>query len=491
VFRRVSVERIISTYRKEEHEMCSVSVFRMVGIGLVFAALLAIGGLPVSSQTETEELPPFIITSSFPDNLVAFVDLFPDGSTQVTHVQVAEGPSGVAVHPSRLFTYVVSWTAKALTVLDNRRRTGIRALSLGSNLYAVAFRPDGEFAYITDAERKRLIVLDTRDPANPRLFTFIALPGAQAPRNLAFTPDGHFAFVSDSESGRVQVIDAQAHRQIGVLDTGGRCAVGVAVDPFGNWLYVSDRCLSTVYAVAIASISGGSPEITPIPLPGQSGAWHMAFSPFGRFAFVSQTEPREWRSNGEVAVIDVERQELIGSVHVGGLPAGLKVVLVNFQPGDPQGWQYNLFVFNPGGSIDRINLNISFAGPVVDTVGPYGVISVGLSKELAGELVLPPPMVIQQAFGGVDVNFDNTDDFVWYDSDGDGKDDAFAYYTGGGDYLEVFRKASSFVIYKKGDTNNNRIPEWGVDWWDANGKHTMTFEDLNQDKDFGDDGEVK
>jgi hypothetical protein len=61
--------------------MRSLSVFRRLGIGLALAALLAGGGLPVSSQTGTEELAPFIVTSSFPDNLVAFVDLVPNGST--------------------------------------------------------------------------------------------------------------------------------------------------------------------------------------------------------------------------------------------------------------------------------------------------------------------------------------------------------------------------------------------------------------------------
>jgi DNA-binding beta-propeller fold protein YncE len=365
--------------------MRSLRALRIVGIGLAFAAILASGGLPGGSQAGQQELPPFIVTVSYPDNAVAFIDLLPDGRTTVTQVTVAQGPIGLAVHPERSFTYVVSWDANVLTVIDNKTRRAVGTVSLGegANPYSVAVRPDGRAVYVVLAGIKQVAVLDTSDAGNPRPLTRIALPGSQAPRNIAFSfsLERQRAFISDSESGQIQIIDAITHQRIGQLDTGGRCAIGVKVSNFGHWLYVADRCLSTIYAIEVESLSSARPAITPIPLSPRSGAWYIAFSPDDRFAYVSLTEPRNNTSSGQIAIIDTEQKRQIGTIAVGGFPAGLQMIVKTPVLNDPTSWQYMLLVFNPGASVQQQPINSATGQPT----GQATTVQTGLTKNLTGQ----------------------------------------------------------------------------------------------------------
>jgi len=362
--------------------MRSLSALRMLGIGLAFAALLASGGLPVSSQTGTEELGSFIVTASFPDNTVAFVDLLPGGGTSVTRVAVPDGPIGVAIHPSRLFTYVVSWTANTMTIIDNHTRGIVRTVNLGvgANPYSIAFRPDGT-AYVVSAGHKTLDVYDAQLAAdNPWPLRTVVLEEPVAPRNVAIAPNGRLVAVSDSESGRIQIIDAVTQRWFSSLDIGGQCAVSVQFSYSDRWLAVGDRCLSTVSIIDLETIGSSEPSIETIPMSPKSGVWHLAFSPDDRFLFASLTEPREGTSSGEISVIDMEEKRQVGTIKVGGFPAGLQVIVRTPDPGDRETWHYVLLVFNPQGSIQWIPINIETGVPI----GPSRSIPTGLSKNLVG-----------------------------------------------------------------------------------------------------------
>jgi YVTN family beta-propeller protein len=365
--------------------MRSLRALRIISLGLAFAAALASGGLPVSSQSGQEKLADFIVTVSYPDNAVAFIDLLPDGSTRVTRVSVARGPIGVAVHLLRLFTYVVSWDANVLSIIDNRTRQVAQTISLGSraNPYSVAVRPDGAVAYVVNAGPKDVAVLDTSDAGNPRLLTRIPLLTAQAPRNIAFWFDGdrHLAFVSDSESGRIQILDSASHQRIGELDTGGSCASGVKVSNLYRWLYVADRCLSRVYAVEVQTITTSQPKVTAIPLAPTTGAWYIAFLSNDQFAYVSLTEPRDMISSGQIAIIDTEQQRQIGVIPVGGFPAGLEMIVKIPDFDDPDTWQNVLVIFNPGASVQQQPLDSSTGQPS----GPTTTTRTGLQKNLSGQ----------------------------------------------------------------------------------------------------------
>jgi DNA-binding beta-propeller fold protein YncE len=231
--------------KKGGFHMHSLRTLRIVGIGLAFAAILASGGLPVGSQSGQEGQSALMVTLSYPDNKVAFIDLrfAPDGKLidrKVTTVDVPQGPSGLDISPDGLFTYVVSFDASALAVLGNTTRQLIKTVSLGFgvNPYAVAFRPDGQVAYTVNGGTRNITVIDA---INHAVLTNIALPGARSPRGLDFHPDGKLAYVSDTETDTVWVLDAVSHRLQETLRTGGQCSAYVKASNSGKWVYVKER----------------------------------------------------------------------------------------------------------------------------------------------------------------------------------------------------------------------------------------------------------
>jgi len=323
-----------------------------IGLGVLLLLLLSLGGgLPGSLSDpgalraqgqEQEASPIFFVTLSYPDSRVACVEalLSPEGRLldyTVKTAPVARGPSWLAIHPNADVTYVISYDTGALTVIRNEDCRGIRALSLGTNLYAMAFRPDGEVAYLLDIKNNRLLVLDTQDPLNPRRVATVPLTGAKAPRGLTV---GQFVYVSDTEQDRVWKIDPRSHRVVEVLRTGGRCSAYVAVNPASEEgleeVWVSDRCESVVYAYD--PIAG---QFTRIPLSSRSGAWFIAFTPLGEVAFVSQTDPRRGISSGKVSILDVQQKREIGvidlseGVAIGPGSATQGVALASLGGGEP------------------------------------------------------------------------------------------------------------------------------------------------------------
>jgi YVTN family beta-propeller protein len=319
--------------KKGGFHMRSLRALRIVGIGLAFAAILASGGLPGGSQSGQEGQSALMLTLSYPDNKVAFIDLrfAPDGKVidrKVTTVDVPQGPSGLDISPDGKLTYVVSFDANALSVLDNTTRQLIKTVNLGAsvNPYAVAFHPEGNFAYTVNAGTRNITVIDA---VNHAVLTTIALPGASSPRGLAFSPNGLHAYASDTETDTVWVLDAVNHKLQETLRTGGQCSAYVKASNNEQWVYVADRCLSRVYALEIAKKT-----FTPIQLSGNSGAWFITFDPTDRVAFASQIDPRRNIYSGKISIIDVAQKKEIGTIDVsqGAATAALEGLQTRYAP---------------------------------------------------------------------------------------------------------------------------------------------------------------
>jgi len=295
---------------------------------------------------------------NYADNSVSYLDLL--SRRVVANIPVCTGPLGVDIHPDRRYAYVACWDAGEVDVLDlEERRVVAHLWQIGSEFYSIQFRPDGGVAYVVDARQREVLVLATSDVTNPRPVNRIALPGARAPRNLDFTFSGDRAFISDSEAGQIWVIDSIAHRVETVWHTGGRCSVGVRASPLGQFVYVADRCLATVF-----HIERETGEVTPIPLPGAPGAWHIAFSFDERYAFVTETEPRENRSSGRVAVIDTRLKQRVRTIDIGGHPGAIEV-FTRPDPADPEKeWLY-LAIADPSRSTIFVALESPTGGETI------------------------------------------------------------------------------------------------------------------------------
>ncbi len=387
--------------------MCSLRALRIVGIGLAFAAILASGGLPVGSQSGQQTPQAFYVTFSYPDSTATFIDLFfsPDGQKVTNHslktISVPQGPSWVAIHPKAPFSYLVSWDAKALTVLDNLRREAVKAISLSGNPYALAFRPDGAVAYVIDAEHKRISVVNASDPANPFISMPIVLPEARAPRGLAFSPDGQKAFVSDTETDTLWVLDALQHRVQATLHTGGQCGAFVKASNNGQWVYVADRCLSRVYALEAATVGSATPAITPIQLSGNSGAWFILFVLQDKFALVSQTDPRRNISSGKISVIDVAQKKEISTIDLNQIRSGLGASALAYSAAAVVAWPAGLTDLDDEGRRGGVQYHFapgSTAVIVTDRGDPtriIGFLVMPQPQPVLPQPVLPQPMAIE------------------------------------------------------------------------------------------------
>jgi YVTN family beta-propeller protein len=295
--------------KKGGFHMRSLRALRIVGIGLAFAVILASGGLPGGSQTGQEGQPLPMIAFSYADSKVSYLEVGADGKiVNRVDISVPKGPSGLDIHGQ--FTYVVSWDASALAVLDNKAHKLIKTVDLGFgvNPYAVAFRPDGQVAYTLNGGTRNITVIDA---INHAVLTNIALPGARSPRGLDFHPDGKLAYVSDTETDTVWVIDAVNHRVQETLRTGGQCGAYVKASNTGQWVFIADRCLSRVYALSTVT-----KKFYVIQLSGDSGAWYIVFTPSDWVAFVSQTDPRRQISSGKISIIEVAQLKEIGVIDV-------------------------------------------------------------------------------------------------------------------------------------------------------------------------------
>lgn len=84
-----------------------------------------------------------------------------------------------------------------------------------------------------------------------------------AARAVAFTPDGDFAFVAHMESNEVTVVDAYSGAPVGALPEMGRTPTGLAMDPATGNLLVSHLLDRSVSVYDVAGYLGGSGFVAP------------------------------------------------------------------------------------------------------------------------------------------------------------------------------------------------------------------------------------
>jgi hypothetical protein len=79
------------------------------------------------------------------------------------------------------------------------------------------------------------------------------------------------------------------------------------------------------------------------------------------FAYVTQTEPRAGRSSGKISKISTEQKQEVGTIDVGGQPAGIEA----FWQVTPAGWLEFLVVADPTRSVIIVPVESEFAGETV------------------------------------------------------------------------------------------------------------------------------
>ena len=125
---------------------------------------------------------------------------------------------------------------------------------------AVAVCRDGSRAYVTSERDGTVTVIDTTDPAHPKLITIIAT--GSHPAAVLLTADESRLFVANSQSDTVSVLDPKANAVVGTVllrpgtsrGPSNATPVNLALSPDGRTLYVPLADLNAVGVVDVPTL---------------------------------------------------------------------------------------------------------------------------------------------------------------------------------------------------------------------------------------------
>jgi YVTN family beta-propeller protein len=255
-----------------------------------------------------------------------------------------DAAQGVAATPDGAKLYIADTGQYDVLVVEPADGSA-RSLHVGPFPHDVAISPGGTKVYATvtggdtgSGGSDTVAVIDTR---SDRVARHIRV--GNAPRQVVFAADGGRAYVT-YDSG-VAVLDARKDRLIRTIpDTAG--PQGIAVDPAGRTLYVTEPRADTVAVIDAAS---GRVRAR---IPAGDQPWDVAVTPDGAKAYVS-------RMNADaVAVIDTAARRLRRTVAVGRIPS-----VVALTPDGTEVWVGNVM----SGSISVIS---TASDAVIATVAP-------------------------------------------------------------------------------------------------------------------------
>ncbi|WP_230741139.1 Ig-like domain-containing protein [Methanooceanicella nereidis] len=210
----------------------------------------------------------------------------------------------IAFNPGGEYAYVTSYFftgdySDIISTSDHSiaARTDIKLYSSG-----VAFHPSGEYAYITDWNNDSVYIIQTSDHS-----TIGCIPGMSDPYNVAFSKTGNVAYVTNYNIGMVSVIDTSTSSVIhNITIPGCNGTNGLAVDPSGNFIYVTDKSMGYGLWVIDTSDYSIAKNLTVCQSPR-----NLAIDPSGKVAYVPSS------MNSSMFVIDTSSHSVVDSVYLG------------------------------------------------------------------------------------------------------------------------------------------------------------------------------
>ena len=132
-----------------------------------------------------------------------------------SRIDVAPQPRSLALSPDGKRLYITSMRENVLTVIDAETdQIDGRARLPVSGTFAVAIHPTGE-KYLTAHDEGSVLILKADD-----LSIQAQIATGDNPRGIAFTPDGQTAFVTNAFSDETVLIDATTDRLVGRYRSG-------------------------------------------------------------------------------------------------------------------------------------------------------------------------------------------------------------------------------------------------------------------------------
>ena len=181
------------------------------------------------------------------------------------------------------------------------------------------------FAYIGDIVHNTVSVIDTATNA-----LTATIPVGSNPWGVAVNPAGSLVYVTNHASDTVSVINAATNAVAATVPV-GRNPVGVAVNPAGSRVYVANWSANSVSVIDTASnaVIATIATVTPVGI---------AINSAGTFVYVANS------SNDTVSVISTATNRLSATIPVGTHPYGVAI--------------------NPAGTFVYVSNGLGFAGAI-------------------------------------------------------------------------------------------------------------------------------
>jgi 6-phosphogluconolactonase len=220
---------------------------------------------------------------------------------------VGQGAISLALHPSGKFLYAANPGTggssendiSLFTIASNGVLTEVfprtSVAPSASQPQLLVMDPAGAFLYIANAGSNNISVFSI-DSGSGGLAPVASSPfflGA-APLNMRLTPSGNFLFVSipSQTSGRILSfsVNAGTLTLVSGINTDGPNPDGLAVDPSGTHLYVTNFSSNSIsiFTIGSPSSAGALTEVTGSPLAtGYSAPVALILDPKGQFLYVA------------------------------------------------------------------------------------------------------------------------------------------------------------------------------------------------------------
>ena len=221
------------------------------------------------------------------------------------------GASDIAISPRGDLAYVVSPDNGVWAIDTSEDRLLEEPVEAGNQPFGVAFAPDGERAYVTNANGISVIDTDTHDEVKR-----IADGGMVSLRGMAITPDGRTLYVANGGRNNVLAIDTDTGDVIATIAVGSDPRF-IALTPDGKRAYVTNWSSNTV------SVLDTTTNAVKAPIPVGISPNGIATAPDGKRAYVALDE-------GAVSVIDTATNAVEKMIFLGR--AVRAVVAVPNQP---------------------------------------------------------------------------------------------------------------------------------------------------------------
>ncbi|WP_134724213.1 CopM family metallochaperone [Paracoccus luteus] len=222
----------------------------------------------------------------------------------------------VGAHPAHVVAdrqgraFVALSGGDEIAVVDLAQAAVATRIKTGAYPHGLRLSPDGTELYVANVEDGSVSVIDTAS-----LTEAARIPVGKAPVQVGFTPDGSRVYVSLRDENRVAVIDTASREVTGRIEVGPN-PIQMIATPDGRQVYVANQGTEAAPNDTVSVIDTATGQVVKTLKTGP-GAHGVSVSADGAFVFVTNI------ADDSVSVIDVARQEVIGSVPVGDRPNGI------------------------------------------------------------------------------------------------------------------------------------------------------------------------